>query len=100
MAIIVSWTNEAKQTFDANIEYLLQQWTEREIANFIIATNKKIENIKLNPKIYKRSEKHPSIRKCGINKNISLFYKYFPRKGEVILLSFWNNRRNPKDLKY
>jgi hypothetical protein len=51
MAIIVSWTNEAKQTFDVNIEYLLQKWTQREIANFIIATNRKIENIKLNPKI-------------------------------------------------
>ena len=53
----------------------------------------------MNPKIYKRSEKDPTIRKCGINKNISLFFKYFPDKQEVILLSFWNNRRNPKDFK-
>lgn len=100
MAILVLWSDEAKQTFDHNIEFLLDQWTEREINNFISATNEKIKNIKLNPKIYKKSEKHRSIRKCVINKNVSLFYKYFPRKGEVILLSFWNNRQNPKDLKY
>lgn len=100
MAIIVKWSDEAIETFDDNVQFLFEQWTEREIINFVKATNEKILNIEMNPKIYKRSEKNPSIRKCGINRNISLFFKYFPNKREVILLSFWNNRRNPTKLKY
>lgn len=100
MAVIIKWSDEAIETFDNNIQFLHEQQTDREIINFVKTTNEKIGNIGMNPKIYKRSEKDPTIRKCGINKNISLFFKYFPDKQEVILLSFWNNRRNPKDLKY
>lgn len=100
MAIIVLWSDEAIQTFENNIQFLLENWSDREIRNFIKATNEKIKYIKINPKIYKKSEKHPQIRKCGINKNISLFYKYIPHEKKVILLSFWNNRQNPKILKY
>ena len=100
MAIIIKWSDEAKKTFDDNIQYLIKEWGEREVRNFIKATNLKIQNIELNPKFYKRSDKNPSIRKSGINKSITLFYKYFPVKKEVILLTFWNNRKNPKKLKY
>jgi hypothetical protein len=100
MAVIIKWSDEAIETFDKNIQFLQEHWTDREIMKFIKITNEKIRNIKMNPKIYKRSEKHQMIRKCGINKNVSLFFKYFPNKNEVILLSFWNNRRNPKDVKY
>lgn len=100
MAIVIKWSDEAKKTFDDNIQYLIREWTDNEIANFIKATDLKILNIELNPKIYRRSEKNPSIRKAGINKNVTLFYKHFPSKKEVVLLTFWNNRQNPKKLKY
>jgi plasmid stabilization system protein ParE len=100
MAIIIQWSDEAKKTFDDNIQYLTKEWGEREVRNFIKSTNLKIQNIELNPKLYRRSDKNPSIRRCGINKSIALIYKYFPVKKEVILLTFWNNRKNPKKLKY
>lgn len=100
MAIVIKWSHEARKTFDDNIQYLMKEWGEREITNFIKATNLKILNIKLNPKFYRRSEKNPSIRKSGINKNITLFYNYFPVKKEVILLTFWDNRQNPIKLKF
>ena len=100
MVIIIKWSDEAKKTFDDNIQYLAEEWGEREVRNFINTTNSKIQNIELNPKLYQLSYKNPSIRRCGINKSITLFYKYFPVKKEVILLTFWNNRKNPKKLKY
>ena len=39
MAIVIKWTNEARKTFDKNINYLLEEWTEREISNFVKQTN-------------------------------------------------------------
>ena len=71
-----------------------------EIRNFIKQTNLKITSIELNPKLYRRSEKYPRIRRVSINKNITLFYRYFPTKKEVTLLTFWNTNQDPKKLKY
>ena len=100
MAIIIKWSDEAIKTFDDNINYLIKEWSENEIRNFIKQTNLKITSIELNPKLYRRSEKYTRIRKVSINKNITLFYQYFPTKKEVTLLTFWNTNRDPKKLKY
>lgn len=100
MAVVVKWSDEAMETFEKNIQFLILHWTEKEIVNFVKATVEKIKIIEMNPRIYKRSEKHPTIRKCSINRRISLYFKYFPNKKEVILLTFWNNRQNPQKLKY
>lgn len=100
MAIIIKWSDEARKTFDDNINYLIKEWGENEIRNFIKQTNLKITSIELNPKLYRRSEKYPRIRRVSINKNITLFYRYFPTKKEVTLLTFWNTNQDPKKLKY
>lgn len=100
MAIVIRWSDEAMKTFDNNIDYLIKEWSEREIINFIKQTDTKLLNIKSNPKIYRPSEKNPAIRKTNIDKYIKLFYKYFPNKKEVILLSFWHSKQDPKKLKY
>lgn len=100
MAILIMWSAEAIKTFDDNIIYLKNEWTEKEIKNFVRQSNFKILNIQQNPKIYRRSEKNKQVRKTSINKNITLFYKFIPAKNEVVLLTFWHNRQNPKKLKY
>ena len=100
MAILIKWSDEAINTFESNLDYLIKEWTENEIRSFIKQTNAKIKSIELNPKLYRCSEKNPYIRRVGINKNITLFYQYLSTKNEVILLSFWNNRQDPKNLEY
>jgi plasmid stabilization system protein ParE len=100
MAIIIEWSDEATKTFDDNINYLMKEWSEKEIINFINQTNFKLSNIESNPKIYKQSEKKRGVRKTNINKNITLFFKYFPSKKKVVLLSFWHNRQDPKKLRF
>jgi plasmid stabilization system protein ParE len=100
VAIVIKWSHEAIKTFDDNINYLMKAWSENEIRNFIKQTNIKITSIELNPRLYRRSEKHPHIRRVSINKNITLFYKYLSTKKEAVLLTFWNNRQDPKKLKY
>lgn len=100
MAILIKWSDEAIKTFDNNINYLMKEWSENEIRNFIKQTNEKIKSIESNPKLYRRSEKNPHIRRVGINKNVTLFYQYLPTKKEVTFLTFWNNRQDPKKLKY
>lgn len=42
MAIVIKWSDEARKTFDDNIQYLMKEWGEREITNFIIVVRLKI----------------------------------------------------------
>lgn len=71
MAILINWSDGAVKTFDDNVDFLTKEWSESEIRKFIKQTNAKIKSIELNPKLYRRSEKNPHIRRVGINKNIS-----------------------------
>jgi len=100
MVIVIKWANEAKQTFDKNINYLLEEWTEKEIKNFVKQTNYIVSRIAVQPGMYPASRKNPKIRKAAINKHIVLYYRYYATKKEVILLTFWHNKQDPKKLKY
>lgn len=100
MAIVIKWADEAKKTFDKNINYLLKEWTEKEIRNFVKQTNNILLNIVAYPEMYSASGRNPTIRKAAINKYIVLYYRYHSTKQEVVLLTFWHNKQDPKKLKY
>ncbi len=100
MAAIIKWSDEAKKTFDRNIKYLQQEWTDREIKNFIIQTNNILSGIVAHPEMYAASAKSVNIRKAQINKYIVLYYRNYTAKKEVILLTFWHNKQDPRKMKY
>lgn len=52
------------------------------------------------PEMYTPSAKNPRVRKVAINKYIVLYYRYYSSKKEIVLLTFWHNKQDPKKLKY
>ncbi len=100
MAVVVLWSDEAKETFADNIQYLKDAWTEKEIKKFILRSEYVLLNIEQNPTLYASSKKSRNTRKASINRHISLYYRYYPTKKIVILMSFWNNYMDDKKLKY
>jgi hypothetical protein len=100
MAVSVLWSDQAKQTYANNIEYLMDAWTEKDLKKFILRTEYVVLNIEANPKLYAFSKKGKSVRRAVINKQITLFYRYYPRIDEIVLLSFWNNYQDNKKLKF
>jgi len=100
MAIEVSWSDEAKKTFENNIEYLLKEWTEREIKRFIQQTDYVISRLQENPEFYRPSRKNKKVRRAKLNRYITLFYRYYPSKKEIVLLSFWNIKQDPDKLRH
>jgi hypothetical protein len=42
MAAKVNWTHRAWKTYEANIDWLQLHWTKKEIAAFVLLTDKKI----------------------------------------------------------
>ncbi len=99
MALRIRWTPEAEENFASIIIYLEKEWSEKEIRKFAQKTQKVIHQISSNPKLFKASGKE-EIRKAVITKQTSLFYCSDETANLITLLSFWDNRKNPKQQKY
>ncbi len=70
----VFWTPDAERTFGNVIDFILVQWTGKEVKKFTAATKKVVTQIAKNPKMFVSSEsKH--IRKAVITKHNSLYYQ-------------------------
>jgi len=95
MAFKIRWTPEAEESFDKIIDYLENNWTETEVQNFVRNANSVIQHIAKNPLMFKASAKI-NTRIGFITKHNSLFYRINQVDKLIILLSFWDNRRDPK----
>lgn len=100
MAVEVKWSEESKKTFDDNIAYLLKEWSEKEVRSFVQQTEYVLSRLQEHPESYNPSLKHKLVRRARLNKYITLYYRYYSSRKEIILLSFWNTRQDPRRLKY
>lgn len=100
MAIEIKWTEQAKESFAANINYLAEEWSEKEIARFVQETESIIRRVQQNPEAYPVGIRDNRYRRARINKYIVLFYRYFEIKNKISLITFWHSKQNPSKLKY
>ena len=93
---IVRWNKLARIDFYENISYLLQNWTEKE-AQFFIYKVFEIETLLAKGNVEFQNTDRAGIKRCVINKQISLFYRVID-ENNIELLLFWNNNQNLKNL--
>lgn len=91
----IIWSDLALKTYIANITYLEQEWTEKEIRKFINDVLRKILILSFQPRVGVLTNKRTHVRKTVINKQIVLIYRYKPRKKQVELLHFFNTHQKP-----
>ena len=93
----VDWTDESIKNLDSIIEYLTIRWTDREIRNFYKLLEKTIELISRNPLIFPASELKKNVRRTLLSKQTTIYYEI--KKNRIIILSLFDNRKNPKSIK-
>ncbi len=98
MAIEIKWSPEAETSFFAVVDYLENEWTEKEVQKFVQKAHRIIGQIQQNPEMYK-SKGIEKIRKVVLNRQNSLFYFFDEKESVIQLLTFWDNRKNPSNLK-
>jgi len=99
MALVARWSKEAEDTFDEIIDYLKDNWTEKEIKYFVRKSHKIISQIENSPYQFKAS-RFQEILQAVITKHNSLLYFVNEEEEVIELYTFWDNRQNPKKLKY
>jgi plasmid stabilization system protein ParE len=92
----VLWNKLARLDYYQNISYLLQNWSEKEAQNFIDKVYE-IETMLAKGNVEFQKTDRLGIKRCVINKQISLFYRIIDERN-VELLRFWNNNQNLKNL--
>ena len=92
MAYEIVWLPKAKKRYDEIIDWLSENWTSREIANFIIRTKEVLEIISNNPDLYRKSGKE-NVHEALITKHNLLLYR--KKRNKVELMTFFDTRQNP-----
>ena len=93
----IIWSKTAEIDYTENINFLLEEWSEKQVFKFINAVNKNLNLIKNNPKTFALTEYY-NVRSALIIKQIRLFYRVYDNK-TIELIRFWNNYQNPKKIK-
>lgn len=92
----VRWNKLARRDYFENIDYLLQNWSVKEAQKFIDEVFE-IESIMANGNIEFQNTDRVGIKRCVINRQISLFYRVIGNK-DIEFLRFWNNSQSLKNL--
>ncbi|MBL7902456.1 MAG: type II toxin-antitoxin system RelE/ParE family toxin [Bacteroidia bacterium] len=97
MAKQIIWTPEAEATFEKVIAYLLENWTEKEIRNFVTSTFSVIAYISEHPFMFRKTNKR-NVREALVTPHNLLIYKVYPDR--IDLITFWDTRQNPLRKKF
>lgn len=76
----ITWSFDALNTYNSVIDYLQNEWTEKEVKNFANRTREKLKIIQLQPKIGRLVNKKLHIHRTLVHKKTTLFYRYRPNK--------------------
>lgn len=88
----IIWTEQAELTYRNNIVYLLENWEDSVVANFIYETERVLSLLATQPNM----GRYDPFFRCNrflIVEQISVFYTI--DHDCVILKTFWDNRQKP-----
>jgi len=95
MAFQIVWTKRAVTGYERIINYLAENWTEREIINFITETDSFFEILKEHPEILEKTSKHKNVYRGPINRLTILTYRIKPQLKQIQLINIRGARQKP-----
>lgn len=90
MEMMIIWAPEAEKMFDLLVDELSEKWGERIARNFVDDVFQKIELLSRFPGMAPRLQGYKNVRRCMINRHISLIYRH--NEDAIELISFLINR--------
>ncbi len=93
----IFWTDHALAELEKTIEFLEENWTEKELRNLAIKLDEILSLISQNPYLFQVSEIKKDIRRVVVLKHNTLYYRFVSNQIEII--SFFSNRQSPNKRK-
>lgn len=95
----IIWSKRAGETFQKNIDYLRDNWTEVEVKKFVIRTFAYLETLSEEPLISRKTYKTKFTHIGLIIPHISVVYRIKPKKEIIEIVTFIDNRQSTKKKK-
>ena len=93
----ILWTDHALKELEKTIEYLEENWTEKELRNLALKLEDTLILISQNPNLFQVSNIKKGIRSVVILSHNTMYYRIADTQIEII--SFFSNRQSPKKRK-
>jgi plasmid stabilization system protein ParE len=94
MALEIKWSKKADRSFDMILEYLTKEWGEKVSKAFVRKAYDLFDILSEFPEIGTVENQEKNIRGIVIVKQIIIFYTI--RENKIILLDFFDCRKNPE----
>ena len=94
----IIWNKVAKSDYFENINYLLKNWSEKEVQKFIDEV-RHIEFVLKKGNVDFQDINYRGVKRVVLRKQVTLFYK-INDIAEVEFLRFWNNHKDIKRLRF
>jgi len=91
------WSDEAINNLESILDYLQNNWTQREVDRFKNQLSKQLNLIIGNPKLFPKSDHNPRLRKAVLSKQTTIFYEISETRINLVYL--FNSRQDIKKLK-
>jgi plasmid stabilization system protein ParE len=95
MALELVWSKRAEQGYAHIVKYLEDEWTDKEVQNFVRETKHFFDLLKQNPRILEPSRTHKDLYRGPINRLTILTYRFKPRAKRIILVNIRDARKRP-----
>lgn len=92
----VIWSEEALKNLKEIIDYLEENWSQKEIRKFASLLDKQIHLIQNNPQLFPESEILQNLRKSVLSKQVSIYYEVV--ENEIHIVTLFDNRQDPSNL--
>jgi len=95
----IIWSKRAGETFQKNIDYLKENWTEVEVQKFVTRVFLYLDTLAEEPLIARKTYKTKNTHIGTIIPHISVVYRIQPKKGILEIVTFIDNRQSLKKRK-
>ena len=93
----ILWTDFALKELENTIEYLEENWTEKELQNLALNIEETLKLISQNPELFQGSEIKKDLRRAIILSHNTMYFRV--KNNQIEIISFFSNRQNPKKRK-
>jgi plasmid stabilization system protein ParE len=93
----IIWSKEADNDLDKLKDYLLANWGQVVLTDFLEKLIESIELVSAKPNTFAKYTEHWNIRKVVITKHNTLFYRFESNRIEIVRI--FDTRQDPNKLK-
>jgi hypothetical protein len=97
VALKILWTKEAISGYNKVIDYLDENWTEKEIESFSYSVSEKLKLLSQGNVKFRKSVKHNYFETLVTKHNLLI---YRVTNDSIELITFWDTRQDPKKKKF